>query len=769
MDTADWILIIILVVICAIALVWFGAWLCKGSAPVGPRVTGQGEAAKNAVKTAMSVFGYLRPRSKVAVGAAEYVGGVDDTNIGEELPLEQLKALILKLNPQPLDPSVPESLSNIVADLRTRYFRYKDVSNNPSNVFVTSNRNVTDKALSNLVVNLNARQNSGEEIPKDEWDEIEQMLKAPKASRQNGGAPTREDFANGVTTYVSKHPAPTIREAMNLNIPTDAKSLEEATQRASQLAEDLTAASQKITELAAENAKLGEEKGVVTKANEAAQLSIATLSDTISKLEEAKRKSDESIQAAQLEKDGLTAKMTELEASKNALTQQLATAQQSENGTKSQVATLESRIAGLESQIAQAALDKTTAEKKFSDDMAALEAQKAAAAAEAQAKFDADIKNLKAQAVASAASAEQTISSLNAQIEELRKQLSAAGAENTKLQSESSELKAKISDLEATTTKINSESQQKDAEILRLTEEVTKASAGIGEAKGQLNDALKELAVLNDKVVDLESKLGVSKQALDEKHALVNELLDLGKQLVQNIGTLREQEAADVKVIQERLQILESTPKPNMDINALIATHSTLASAGGKDAFETALKAEMARDPVHAVASMIVTDRASLDATRKRLDDSLAAVSELQHATSSAPNKPAEGFFGPLVDWVANMGSSVASSIEGLVDAIKKDQADILALQEKASKFEADITSMGLDILDLKTRMAAVETIANSAPTAANITAMQQEIEDIRREMENHIEEGDSTNVEEEYLYYPKSEHSISPATLAGL
>ena len=79
MDTADWILIIILVVICAIALVWFGAWLCKGSAPApGPRVTGQGEAAKNAVRTAMSVFDYLRPRSRVAVGAAEYVGGVGE-------------------------------------------------------------------------------------------------------------------------------------------------------------------------------------------------------------------------------------------------------------------------------------------------------------------------------------------------------------------------------------------------------------------------------------------------------------------------------------------------------------------------------------------------------------------------------------------------------------------------------------------------------------------------------------------------------------------
>jgi DNA repair exonuclease SbcCD ATPase subunit len=761
MDTADWILIIILVVICAIALVWFGAWLCKGSAPVGPRVTGQGEAAKNAVRTAMSVFDYLRPRSKVAVGAAEYVGGVDDTNVGVELPLEQLKALILKLNPQPTDPGVPESLSNIVTDLRNRYFRYKDVSNNPSNVFVTSNRNVTDKALSNLVVNLNARQNSGEEIPSSEWENINEMLKAPKASRQNGGAPTREDFANEVTTYVSKHPAPTIREAMNLNIPTNEKGLEEATKHASQLAADLTAATQKIAELAKENAKLGEEKDAATKANEAAQLSIATLNDTISKLEEAKRESGESIQAAQLEKDGLTAKMTELEASKNALTQQLAAAQQSENGAKSQVLDLGSRIADLERQIAQAALDKTAAETKASADMAALEAQKAAAAAEAQTKFDEDIKNLKTQAVASAASAEQRISSLNAQIEELRKQLSAAGVENTKLQSESAELRTKISELEATATKVSSDVQQKDAEILRLTEEVAKASTGIGEAKGQLNDALKELAVLNDKVADLESKLGMSKQALDEKHALVSQLLELGKQLVQDIGTLREQEAADIRAIESRLETLAT--KPNMNLAQLIETHSTLASAADESAFQLALKVAMERDPVHAVASMIVTDRASLEEIHKSLENSFVAVNALRRAAEDAPKKPRNGFFGPLVDWMAAMGSDVSSLVDGLANAIKKDQADILTLREKAIKFEADITSMGLDILDLKTRMANVETITNAAPTAANIDAMKQEIENLRRDMENN--EGDNYGDE----YYIKPQHSISPQTLAGL
>ncbi len=754
MDTADWILIIILVVICAIALVWFGAWLCKGSATTpGPRVTGQGEAAKNAVRTAMSVFDYLRPRSKVAVGAAEYFGGSDE-DIGVELPLEQLKALILKLNPQPGDSRKPETLDNIVKDLRTRYFRYRDVSNNLSEVFPSENRNVTNTALRTLVTNLNAR-NAGEGIPDDEWKEIDAMLRAPKESRIANGAPTREDFARGVTAYVSKHPAPTIREAMGLD---------EATSRAEGLAADLAAATKKIQELSAENLKLGEEKAAAAQANDAAQISISALNETISKLENAKREQDEAIQTAQADKAKLNVEMNSLELVKNDLAQKLADATRLEQTANSEATRLKSQITELEKRVADAANDKTANEARFSATIKSLEDQKAASAAEAQAKFEEDIKSVRAQATAASESADKTISDLRAQLEEMRKKFEAVDASNKELQTKSAELQAKIGELEAEVAKTRLEAKQKDDEILALKAEVAKTSTELRESQNKLEAALRELAVLNDKISDLESKLGASKQALDEKHALVDKLLKLGKQLVQNISALREQEAADVSAIKSRLETLAT--KPNMDLGQLVATHDALAGAANDTAFQIALKDAMARDPVHAVASMIVTDRVALDAAQKRLGDSLAAVVALKGVADGAPTKPAEGFFGPLVDWVANMGSSVSSSIDGLVEAIKQDRQDIQELQRKAMTFETEIASMGADIKNLKADMVKVQAAVAAAPTTANIDSMRREIEYLKSEM---ADMDGRASYDYEEVAYPYDMKSISPPNLAGL
>lgn len=750
MDNVDWILIIILVVVCAIFLVWFGSWLCRGSAPEH-RVQGQGERSRGseAAATAMTVFDYFRPRAKVAAsGGALLIGGA-------ETPMptqDQLEKLINGVNPTPSTSEDDGLITKVVTKVMKGFMLYDDKTGQESLVLSNGSKTQVRDLMYKLVSKTKAQIiNKG--LTAVDWPTLYEILSTPKPTRKNAGTVEFNDFKKQIDDLIADYPE-SLLELISTN--SDRKNLDDATAKIAELSSKIQAHIDNIAKLKDQSDTLATEKTAAIAESSKAQ---KTLSDAVAERDDAQKKlsaAEGELQKASSEKAVADAEVLRLTKELNAATQKISAASSDASATQGEIAALRQQIEALQAEKAQvesqsvAALaaakvsaDAALVAAKVAADAAA-ESDKAAAKAAmetAQKTHEQNIEAIKAQHKTQA-------DALDARIADLTTKLGTANAVASEKDAKIAELTASLNTLQQSLDAATQTAAANQTTMDGLTRKLYEAQQLIGTGEQVLADKTKELEARTAQVKQLEESLGATNAARDQSHKVLEELLVEVQSIVQTMGSLRSEMLKEVDEVRGRIDHIDV--EKTVDRAKLAAIHTTLSAAATPEDFEKLLANSMVSEPFHTTMAMVATDVGSLQDSYAKLANSLKTIEALEGVVKRVPPNPSKGLLNFLSDMFDTTTSEVSDAITNLHYSIKQDQLSIAELKTKISDVQTKLDAMDLKVTAIDARVAKLETDSKAVASAATVADLQKEIDYLKQEMENSDD-----NYEDVYIMRP--------------
>jgi chromosome segregation ATPase len=703
MDNVDWILIIILVVVCAIFLVWFGSWLCRGSAPE-QRVQGQGERSQGVAKAALKVFDYLRPRAKT-IGAVETIGGASD------ITLEWLDDVTAKSDPS-------ERYAAFVKVFGEKTAANQEAYDSKIKMFLT--------VLANNWAQIRKKERMDEADPKSIQNKIKNAISTAKnasagstlslLTKSTHHIDALRGFAPG--TLMGTESAP-IEDFVDSSETPEQIELKDAIEKADDLAKQVLEHTAKVSELELKVKTLTTERDSASREKDSTQQHLGEIIKERNVAQNTLTETEKNLKA-------LEGAKTIADADVQRLTGELAVLQTKLDSATQDAGVVQGEIARLKTQVADIESQKVSIESASVTALAAAKTAAATASEETKKQHDLQITDIKEQH-------KKQVNELDDQLEKLSEQLGKKSAEVLQQNARVEELTDSLKDLQNQLVEASKKAQADLTTKNDLTKKLYDAQQQIASGEEQYAAKIKELADVTGRVRTLEEGLGKIKEERDATHAVLQELLEAVKGVVETIDSLRANVAKDIADIRGRLDHIDV--EKTVDPAKLASVQASLSNATDPKDFGKRLADSMAAEPFHTMITMTTTDANALQTSYDKFSASLAAISKLKGAVAQIPPDPRKGILSFLLDAISTTAESVTGSIASLEQEIKNDQLGIEelktnmdALKGRLDAMDIKIASMDLEIKDLQ---AAAKTVASTD----SIKALQKEVDALKQEV----------------------------------